>query len=65
MKGLFLPTENRIVSYGIVYENMSEQDNVYHLPDDFDFERYLYVPNQDGTFNHQGIVINPEFEQTL
>jgi hypothetical protein len=65
MKGLFSPEQNAIVSYGIVYENMSEQDNVYQLPDDFSFERYLYVPNEDGRFNPQGIVINPEFEQTL
>jgi hypothetical protein len=65
MKGLFLPEQNTIVSYGIVYENMSEQDNVYQLPDDFDFERYLYVPNEDCTFNTNGLIVNPEFEQTI
>ena len=64
MKGLFLPEENIIVSYGIAYENMSEQDNVYQLPDDFSFERYVYVPNEDGTFNPNGIVNNPQYTQT-
>jgi hypothetical protein len=56
MKGLFSPEQNTIVSYGIVYEDLNEQDNVYQLPDDFDFERYLYVPNEDGTFNPNGII---------
>jgi hypothetical protein len=56
MKGLFSPEQNTIVSYGIVYEDLNEQDNVYQLPEDFDFERYLYMPNQDGTFNPNGII---------
>jgi len=39
--------------------------NVFEIRADFDFQKYIYIPNEDGTFNTQGLIINPEFEQTL
>jgi hypothetical protein len=57
MKGLFSPEENAIVSYGVGYENMTEVENVYTIPDDFEFDKYTYVSEVSGTFNPNGFTL--------
>jgi hypothetical protein len=57
MKGLFSPEENAIVSYGVGYENMTEQENVYTIPDDFEFGKYNYVSEVSGIFNPNGFTL--------
>ena len=54
MKGLFSPELDTIVSYGIAYDDMSEEDNVYPIPDDFAFDRYTYQSITLGVFNPDG-----------
>lgn len=63
MKGLFSPEDNAIVSYGVVYENMTEAENVYAIPDDFEFGKYEYTPNEDGSFNPNGFTLINNEEQ--
>jgi hypothetical protein len=65
MKGLYSIEEDKIVSYGTAYENMSEEDNVYDIPKDFSFERYSYSSITSGIFNPEGFVLNPEFIETI
>jgi hypothetical protein len=57
MKGLFSPEDDAIVSYGVGYENMTEQENVYTIPDDFEFDKYTYVSEVSGTFNPNGFTL--------
>ncbi len=57
MKGLFSPQEDKIVSYGVAYEEMSEDDNVYLIPDDYSFDTYNYQSITSGIFNPDGFVL--------
>lgn len=57
MKGLFSIEEDKIVSYGITYELLSEEDNVYVIPDDFDFGKYKYASITPGMFNPDGFTL--------
>jgi len=54
MKGLFSPEQNEIVSYGIAYNEMSESENVYEIPEDFEFGKYTYTYITSGVFNPEG-----------
>jgi hypothetical protein len=54
MKGLFSPETDEIVSYGLAYEEMSETENVFLIPDDFEFGKYNYTPKVAGVFNPEG-----------
>jgi hypothetical protein len=57
MKGLFSPEQNEIVSYGIAYNEMSESENVYEIPEDYSFDRYTYQSITPGIFNPDGFTL--------
>ena len=57
MKGLFSPEQDTITSYGLAYEEMSETDNVYEIPEDFEFGKYNYTPKVSGVFNPEGFIL--------
>lgn len=57
MKGLFSPEQDTIISYGIAYDDMGEEDNVYFLPDDYSFEKYTYQSITPGVFNPDGFIL--------
>ena len=54
MKGLFSPEQNEIISYGIAYNEMSESENVFEIPEDFEFGKYIYTSIIFGEFNPEG-----------
>ena len=56
MKGVFSFESQSIVSYGTVYDTM-EGESIVDIPDDFEFGKYNYTPNEDGTFNVDGFVL--------
>jgi hypothetical protein len=39
--------------------------NIFEIPADFDFVKYTYIPNEDGTFNPEGFVLNPEIIEII
>jgi hypothetical protein len=57
MKGLFSPEKDTITSYGIAYEGLSETQNVYEIPEDFEFGKYNYTSIIQGVFNPEGFVL--------
>lgn len=57
MKGLFSPEEDQIISYGIAYNEMSENENVFEIPEDFEFGKYNYTANVSGIFNPEGFTL--------
>lgn len=57
MKGLFSPEQDQIISYGIAYNEMSETENVYQIPEDFEFGKYIYSSNVTGVFNPEGFIL--------
>jgi hypothetical protein len=57
MKGLFDIEQDKIVSYGIAYEEMSEAENVFYIPEDFEFGKYIYTPKFLGVFNPEGFIL--------
>ena len=57
MKGLFSPEQDTIVSYGIAYDDMGQEDNVYPIPDDYSFDRYIYQSITPGVFNPDGFTL--------
>jgi hypothetical protein len=57
MKGLFSPETDEIVSYGLAYEEMRESENVYEIPEDFEFGKYNYTSIIQGVFNPEGFVL--------
>jgi hypothetical protein len=57
MKGLFSPEQNEIVSYGIAYNEMSESENFYEIPEDYSFDRYTYQSITPGIFNPDGFTL--------
>lgn len=57
MKGLFSPEQDTIVSYGIAYDEMGQEDNVYPIPDDYSFETYAYQSITHGIFNPDGFTL--------
>ena len=62
MKGLFLPEQDTIISYGIAYNDMGEEDNVYPIPDDYSFETYTYQSITPGVFNPDGFTLIISYE---
>jgi hypothetical protein len=57
MKGLFSPEQDTITSYGIAYDDMGQEDNVYPIPDDYSFDRYTYQSITPGVFNPDGFTL--------
>lgn len=57
MKGLFSPEQDTIISYGIAYDDMEEEDNVYIIPDDYSFDTYTYQSITIGIFNPDGFTL--------
>jgi hypothetical protein len=57
MKGLFSPEQDTITSYGIAYDDMGEEDNVYTIPYDYSFDRYTYQSITPGVFNPDGFTL--------
>ena len=57
MKGLFSPEQNEIISFGIAYEEMTEAENVFDIPEDFEFGKYIYTPKVSGVFNPEGFTL--------
>ena len=57
MKGLFDIEQDKIVSYGIAYEEMSEAENVFLIPEDFEFGKYNYTSIIQGVFNPEGFTL--------
>jgi hypothetical protein len=57
MKGLFSPDQDEIISFGIAYNEMSENENVFDIPEDFEFDKYIYTPKVLGVFNPEGFTL--------
>jgi hypothetical protein len=57
MKCLFSPETDEIVSYGLAYDDMGEEDKVYSIPDDYSFDRYTYQSITPGVFNPDGFTL--------
>ena len=57
MKGLFSPEQDTITSYGIAYDDMGEEDNVYPIPYDYSFDKYTYQSITPGVFNPDGFTL--------
>ena len=57
MKGLYSIQEDSIVSYGVIYDSMSEEESVYTIPDDFEFGKYNYISQTPGIFDPNGFTL--------
>ena len=55
MKALFL--SGVVISFGPVYESMDASNNVYNVPDDYDFGKYTYTAFPDLSYNPNGFAL--------
>jgi hypothetical protein len=53
MKCYFDSVKNTITSWG------NSIIDGYPCPEDFSFDKYVYIPNEDNTFNEDGIQLKP------
>ena len=60
MRALVDLVNNRIISWGIIYDAPEFDDIAFNVPDDYSEERYSYIPITPGIFDPNGFVLRPQ-----
>jgi len=59
MRALVDLVNNRILSWGILYDSPEYDGIAFNIPDDYSEERYNYIPTTPGIFDPNGFVLRP------